>query len=272
MQDLHIFGALETTSTTISKKKIIGTMNQPRVSKRISTTVRREMSLYLKTEQDIKVNGKTTSDTASECRFGQMELSMKDTGKTIKLMEKVSFGMSMATSTKVLGSVTKLMVMASTLTVTVRPMRETGVTIFSTERVLSSGTTIQNTRVSTRKVRSTARVLTLGKMAPTTPVNGTRTASMAKASILGTTVASIMETGKIITWMASASIPGKMAGSMKASTKKIRSTEMECIPGLMEESTTENGRMEDSTGKGSIYLNRASTDLVFGKMVKERDG
>ena len=37
-QDLHIFGVLETTSTTISKKKTIGTMNQPKVSKKISTT------------------------------------------------------------------------------------------------------------------------------------------------------------------------------------------------------------------------------------------
>ena len=137
-QDLHIFGALEITSTTISKKKTIGTMNQPRASKRISTTVRKEMSLFSKTELDTKVNGKTTSDTASECRFGQMEPSMKGTGKTTKPMEKVSFGMSMATSTKVPGSVTKLMVTASTLTVTALPMRETGVTIFSTERVLSS--------------------------------------------------------------------------------------------------------------------------------------
>ena len=81
-----------------------------------------------------------------------------------------------------------------------------------------------------------------------------------------------METGKIITWMASASTPGKMAGSTKASTKRIRSMEMESIPGPMEESTTESGRMEDSTAKASTYLSRASTDLVSGKMVKERDG
>ena len=62
-QDLHIFGVLETTSTTIFKKKTIGTMNQPKVSKKISTTARREMSLFLKMEQDTKVNGKTTFQT-----------------------------------------------------------------------------------------------------------------------------------------------------------------------------------------------------------------
>ena len=54
--------------------------------------------------------------------------------------------------------------------------------------------------------------------------------------------------------------------------KLVKLMEMESIPGLMEESTTENGRMEDSTAKASTYLSRASTDLVSGKMVKERDG
>lgn len=66
-----------------------------------------------------------------EFKFGQMELSIKDFGKIIKRMDKVSFGMFMAISTKETGRETKLMDMVNTLIVTEPPTRVTGETIFN---------------------------------------------------------------------------------------------------------------------------------------------
>jgi len=60
-----------------------------------------------------------------------MELSIKDFGKIIKRMDKVSFGMFMAISTKETGRETKLMDMVNTLIVTEPPTRVTGETIFN---------------------------------------------------------------------------------------------------------------------------------------------
>jgi hypothetical protein len=120
------------------KKNTIGKINPLKVSKKISMTARREMNSFPKKEKDTKDIGKIMLDTVLELRFGQMDPSMKDTGKITILMEKVSFGISMVTSTKVPGSVIKLMVSASTLTTMVVLMRGSGVIVFSTERVLSS--------------------------------------------------------------------------------------------------------------------------------------
>ena len=68
-------------------------------------------------------------------KFGQMVLSIKDFGKTTKLMARVFFGMFMATSTRATGKEIKLTDMVNTLIVTEPLTRVTGETIFNTGEV-----------------------------------------------------------------------------------------------------------------------------------------
>ena len=63
----------------------------------------------------MKESGREDSVTALACRDGQTELSMKDTGKTIVLMARVSSPISMEMSTKATGSMIRLMELESTL-------------------------------------------------------------------------------------------------------------------------------------------------------------
>lgn len=67
-------------------------------------------NLCLIMEQFIKVNGKAKRDMDLEYKFGQMELNMKDIGKTIRLMAKESSGMPMEMFLMVNGKMIKHMV------------------------------------------------------------------------------------------------------------------------------------------------------------------
>jgi hypothetical protein len=92
---------------------------------------------------------------ASALRFGLMVQNMKATGKTTKLTEEEYFGMFTETNTKANGRETRHMALENTLIATELLMKETGVTICNTVKVLSSGTTTQSTKVSTKKAKST---------------------------------------------------------------------------------------------------------------------
>ena len=79
--------------TTDPWKMKIGMQKVLKVSLIISHNVRNVLSLFLKIRQDIKDSGKEMSDMVMAHRFGQMELSMKAIGKTIKLMVREFSGM-----------------------------------------------------------------------------------------------------------------------------------------------------------------------------------
>ena len=67
------------------------------------------MNSCLRTELSTKGSGKEMLDMVMEYKYGQMVLSMKDNGKTIKLMAKVDSGMPMVIYMKAIGSKIKLM-------------------------------------------------------------------------------------------------------------------------------------------------------------------
>ena len=139
-------------------------------------------------------------------------------------------------------------------------------------RVLNFGTTIQNIKANIKKERNMVKECIHGKMGPNTLVTGMKIEFTVKENTHGMMEDSMKVIGKIIIWMAMASTPGKMAENMKDSTKRIKNMEMEFIPGLMAENMMENGKMEGNMAEENIYLNKASTEKVFGKTVKEKDG
>lgn len=72
-------------------------------------------SLFLIMEQFTKASGKMETDKDLEFKYGQMELNMKDTGKTTRHLEEESFGMLMETYMMENGMKIKLMGMGFTL-------------------------------------------------------------------------------------------------------------------------------------------------------------
>jgi len=71
--------------------------------------------MLLRMVQFTEDNGKMNNDGASECKYGQMELSMKVIGEITKLMGRGNFGTQMAMSTMASGKMTKLMAKEFTL-------------------------------------------------------------------------------------------------------------------------------------------------------------
>ena len=64
--------------------------------------------------------------TASACRYGKMEQSIKETGRTIEPTEKGRSGMLMATTMKVNSKMTNQMAMVCTLAPMAQCMRASG--------------------------------------------------------------------------------------------------------------------------------------------------
>ena len=81
----------------------------------MSQEFRLKKSTCLKMELYIEGNGKMKTDMVTECKFGLMEQSMKVTGKKIKPMARVNFGMQMVMFLTEIGKTTKLMAMEFTL-------------------------------------------------------------------------------------------------------------------------------------------------------------
>ena len=117
--------------------------------------MKRDLSLFLKMELGIKDSGKETSGMVSALRYGLMVQNMKATGKTTKPMEGAYSGMFTETNTKANGREIRRTALGNTLIATGLLMKETGVMTCNMDKVLSSGTTTQSIRDSTKKEKST---------------------------------------------------------------------------------------------------------------------
>ena len=91
--------------------------------------------MFLKMELDIMDSGKASVDTDKEHKYGQTELSMKASGKIIKLMAAEPSGTYTEISTRVNGKETERMVPVSIPIATEQLMRATGNTISNTAKV-----------------------------------------------------------------------------------------------------------------------------------------
>lgn len=179
---------------------------------------RRDLQSYLIMGLSILVSGKVTPDMVKEFRSGPMEPCIKDSGRTIWLMDRVPFCMYQVISTKDSGNEIRPMAKVSTLTAMELSMMEIGRMIYSTVLVLKPGTTTRNTKVNIQKVKSMALELTFGRMALSIQENGRRTRFMDKVNTLGMMVGCMKAIGKTIIWMVTAATYGKMDESMKDST------------------------------------------------------
>ena len=100
--------------------------------------------------QFIQATGKGVSDTAREKWCGQMALSLRASGNTIKHVAKANFSMLMETFTRVSGPIIKQTEREYTLMLRAHAMRACGLTTNNMVRVLKPGQREPPTMESTR--------------------------------------------------------------------------------------------------------------------------
>ena len=128
--------------------------------------------MFLKMELFIVANGKMGADMAMEFKFGQMERSMKDTGKIIRHMVKESFGMLMEMYLMEDGKMIKLMDLEYIHTLTALNMKVTGRMIYNMEKVLRLGQMVLSMMVHIKKEWKMGLDITFGQMEVITMDNG----------------------------------------------------------------------------------------------------
>ena len=116
---------------------------------------------------------------------GQTEPNILESGEKIELMEKVNSFTLMETFMMVFGQTTRLMDMVLTNMSTGLSMKESGRTIFSTDRGSKLGPTRAGTRESTPLGASTESALTTGTTGRNTLGTGLRTKLMASVFTVG---------------------------------------------------------------------------------------
>jgi len=252
--------------------KKIGTKFQWKVSQMISLTVKTNLIMCSRMEPSSLANGKATSDTVMEFKYGQMVQNTKANGKTTKLTASELSGTFTETNTKVNGREIRLMDMEPTLTAMVLLIRATGEMICNMARVSNTGMTIPNTMVSTSRAKNTIRELIHGKMGPSIKDSGLKIGFMVGANTPGMMADNMTENGEITIWTDMVFTLGKMEGNMKANTKKTKNMERESTHGPTEENTMESGKMVVSMEEANTFQRLHSLGKVFGRMERERPG
>lgn len=97
-----------------------------------------------------QASGRARIAKGKVCRSGQMAPNTRDNGSKTKPMGRASSIMLKVMFMTANGKMTRLMVTVFTSTQTDQGMRDTGVTIFSTAKVQSSGPMVPSTKGSTR--------------------------------------------------------------------------------------------------------------------------
>ena len=177
-----------------------------------------------------------------------MAASTRASGRRTKPMERASFGTRMATSTRVIGKMTKLTVMDFTNMLMVPVILVNGVTINKMVTVSKLGLTAASTKVNTWMARSTDKECTSGSMA-----------------------LSILELGPITKLADLEPTDGQMAESTKANGSTITCTDRVCTHGAMEESTKVSTSMIKSMDREHTSGLMAAHTLVVGKTVNKMD-
>jgi hypothetical protein len=135
----------------------------------VKKTLKADQNIHSKMEPNMLDNGCPgliirMCVTVKALRLGPMVLVMKGPGSITKLTERVLFGTFMVINTKESGKTIRPMAMEFTRMPTVPSMKETGLTIYNMDGVLSSGLTGVSMREITKPAENTAKAVTCGPM------------------------------------------------------------------------------------------------------------
>jgi hypothetical protein len=193
------------------------------------------------------VNGKIIKQKEKENLYTQMEITMKENGKTIKLM-----------ATGCLCTLKQE-----------QDMKDIGKMICNMDQALRFTVMEISMRGCSNKVGEMGKELTIILPEKYTKEAGSMAELKALEFAHGLIRKSMKDNGKIIRSMDKGSILGLMEEAMRVIIVAIRNMAMEFMFGQMVESTSENGRTTRGTGEEHMSSIVNYQNKVFGKKTKE---
>lgn len=203
------------------------------------------------------------------CKTGQTRPNTRENGLATKRTAKVSFGVQMATLTKVTGKTTKQTDLATSSRKMGRSATsEIGRMICTMAREWKAGLMAPVLTDIFRKAKRTDSALTFGLMELSTLEIGKTIRCRDKARTNGLMEENTRENGSKVTCMDEVSTLGLMAGCMKGTIQVTSDTVWVRLSGQMAACTLASGRMARCTAKApiSMQINRKRT----GSGLKDR--
>mmetsp|Transcript_46777 Transcript_46777/g.53949 ORF Transcript_46777/g.53949 Transcript_46777/m.53949 type:complete len:244 (+) Transcript_46777:580-1311(+) len=198
----------------------------------------------------MKVTGLTTWPMARADSFTLMVMSMKGTGRTIKLK---------ATE--------------STCIWTVPNLKDNGEMINKMVWAKKPGRMVLITPVSTRTAKSTVRVTSCGQMDPNMRANSWATISMAKDYTYGAMAENMMDNGVIIKCTAMEPFTGMTVECIRENTSTIRRKVSVNSPGPVARNISVNGKRANNMAKASTFRPKMAKSVrVNGAKARGLDG
>ena len=145
---------------------------------------------YIKTERDMRANGKTISNMDSEKRFGPTTANTKATTQKAKNMVRVFISGKMAQCTMVIGTRTGLKDMVNTNGRMAVSTLENGKIIICMVKVFTLGLMVGDMKGSMKWTRSTVLVYINGLITEYMKETGSMASNMAEASTFSRTATS----------------------------------------------------------------------------------
>ena len=196
-----------------------------------------------------KVNGAMTKLTARENWYTPMEMFTKVIGSMIKQKGKVSIRMRMVLFMKANGKMTS-----------------------STDKVSNRGQMAPGTKEHTRTARRRDKEDLPLLMEASIRVNFTKTKSLDTETTTGQTANHMLAAGPKTKWTVMVFSPGKMARSTRVTSSTIREKDMELSCGLMADSTSVNGKVENSMASDTTSAKTDCEGKASGSTDGNRDG
>ena len=268
------------------------------INKKTTTTFsclkqKKKENMFFKMVLFIKGSGKGIKDTDMEFRYGLMVLSMKDSGKIIKLMVKVRFIMLMEIFLKGNGKMIKLMEEECINMLMVQNMKEIGKMIYKKDQAQRFGLMDHNTKGNTVKDKSMGTESMSGMMDQLMKDNGLTIKLMEQYLFFitlntlifetyqltyyrdftnGQMEESIMVSGVITRCMEQVCTTGLMGDNTRDNIKKTKRKDTGFIIGQMEEYMKDSGSMENSMEKANIRIKAGLLNLEYGRTVRGLNG
>lgn len=170
------------------------------------------------------------------------------------------------------GKMTRLTVLASTITLMVHVTRVIGSRTNNTVKAKKSGQTTLAMKANTKTVKSMVKVSSFGPMAAPTQETFSKITSTESASTPGQMAVNTMVNGTPTKCTEQVFSHGTMVADTKASTTTTRKKVVVCLHGPMDANTMDSGRTANSMASVFIILQRVLIRRANGLMASVWNG
>jgi hypothetical protein len=205
-------------------------------------------------------------------RYGLMDLSTKENGKTTRQMGMANLYMQTETFMRVNGRMIRHMEWATTSMRMELPIMESGKMTNSMGRELKHGLIVQNMKASIMKVKNTERELCSLLMVVSTQGTSSLMKYQAKENMFGQMENLTKDNGRKIKCMDMVCSLGKMEKDMKVSLSMIKEKDKASSFGKMAEYMMECGKMENNMEKVHSLQKMVFKGRESGRKAEKQNG